>query len=241
LSSPAGSDIGPPFSIASEHKSDFFWSARSTASVSFFNGERLEVEQLSRRIFGRALRTWEYAGMAGAPDEASVTLGECDGQIYVETDFPGELSLRASHCVRRELSRVVIVMETLCIGRPAMRQKGLGLKIFARQLLNADLLGIGHISTTAGRQLGENGYYTWPRFGFDGPLSDDVRGKLPKEMKGSRSVADLMCRESDRRWWRKHGTTIAVCFDLSLGSRSRRMFARYVQDKIDDGWYKNAH
>ena len=178
--------------------------------------------------------------MAGAPDDANVKLAECDDQIHIETDEPGTLLLRAIHYVRRERAGLVIVTEALCIGRLKMQRKGLGLRIFARQLANADRLEVGQITTTAGRRAGENGYYTWLRFGFDGPLSGDIIDKLPVGMEHARHIVDLMCCEKGRLWWKEHGETIQVRFDVSHGGSSQARFSRYVRGRLGGRWPKKA-
>ena len=123
---------------------------------------------------------------------------------------------------------LVLVNEGFHIHVGSMRRKGLGLRMFHRQLENAKTLGVTRIEADAGRRSGENGYYTWPRFGFDGLLPTEVRRGLPSRMKGVRSVLDLMVCERGRQWWKEHGRTISVTFDMSVQSRSRLVFDRYI-------------
>ena len=60
------------------------WSARSRAEVAFLLGEQHAAERVARRLFGRVLRPGEYAGLAGAPDDATVEVGASDGKLYLE-------------------------------------------------------------------------------------------------------------------------------------------------------------
>ena len=90
---------------------------------------------------------------------------------------------------------------------------------------------MARIETTAGRRCGENGYYTWPRLGFEGPLSPRIERKLPPGLEHARTVLDLMACEKGRLWWSEHGETICVAFDLNVGSRSRDVFTRYLREK----------
>ena len=116
-----------------------------------------------------------------------------------------------------------------------MQRRGLGLQMFYRQARNAADLVVDRIETVAGRNNGENGYYAWPRYGFQGPLPASVRHLLPVGLECSHTILDLMLCEKGRDWWREHGVTTAVRFDLVPGSRSRRTLARYVRERIRAG------
>ena len=149
----------------------------------------------------------------------------------------GCTSTWAGHCreilsVRPAAADLVLVKDGFHIHVEDMRRRGLGLRIFHRQLENAKTLGIRRIETIAGRRDGENGYYTWPRFGFDGPLPEKIKEKLPLGLEHAHSVLDLIDCEKGRLWWREHGDTIDVAFDVAEGSRSRKVFERYVRNKL---------
>jgi hypothetical protein len=208
------------------------WPAHSAAEVAFFPGERHGAQRRARRLFGRALRTWEYAGLTGAPDNARVEVGTCAGDLYVEMREPRRSCYFAVHMVRDGDEGPVVVDDGFHILLAGMQRHGLGLWIFHRQLWQARALGVKFIQTTAGRRASENGYYTWPRYGFDGPLPDAVRRRLPPPHRHARRVLDLMASAPGRAWWRRHGVTLQVAFDLADGSRSRRVFERYLREKL---------
>lgn len=211
------------------------WPARSRAEVRFCLGERRAAERTARRLFGRLLRGFEYAGLTGAPDDARVELGACYGELYIEMSDPIANRFRGHFYVRRVGVDLVIIIEGFHIQIRSMQRKGLGLRVFHRQLENAKALGVARIEAIAGRRDDENGYYTWPRFGFDGPLPGKVKRNLPLGLEGVRTVLDLMQCEKGRRWWRRHGCTIRVAFDLADFSRSGEAFQRYVGGKLKRG------
>jgi len=208
---------------------------RSQARVAFFPGEEQAARRISRRLFGRYLEAWQYAGLAGAPDGARVEIGDSGDALLLELDDPVAAVYRAVFTVRPAASGVVLWNEGLRIHHRAMRRRGLGTRIFRRQVVSAAALRVTRIVLTAGRNHDENGYYTWPRFGFDGPLPAGIRTALPAELHASRSVLDLFESEQGRRWWRDHGVELPVAFDLSPGSRSRQVFDRYLRSKFRSG------
>jgi hypothetical protein len=219
------------------------WPMRSRANVIFLPGERRAAERISRRWFQRTLQPCEYAGLAGAPDDAAVEVGVLNDRLYIELGGP-RAAYRAHSYLFRKRRILVLLNDGFHIHARPMQNQGLGLQIFHRQVHNAAALGVGRIETVAGRRARENGYYTWPRFGFDGVLPASVRRILPPGLEGSRSVLDLMRCEKGRAWWREHGATIRVAFDLARGSRSRRALAQYVRkrtaaDKIASGPKRN--
>jgi len=187
---------------------DIAWkvhSAASRAEVVFLLGERRDALQVTVALFGRRLRRWEFAGLAGAPDDARVEVGTLAGDLYLE------------------------------MHHESMQRNGLGLRIFCRQTCQAKALGVRRIEVTAGRGRAENGYYTWPRFGMDGPLPATVTEMLPPGLRSARSVLDLIQSEPGRWWWKAHGCRVDLAFDLSEGSRCWRVFQAYLRSRLGTG------
>lgn len=208
------------------------WPARSRATVAFYPSEEVETKRIARRLFGRLLRAWEYAGLAGAPDDARVQLGASGEQLYIDFSDPIAGRYCGHHYVRRDGAELVLRTGGFHIHLRSMRRRGLGLCVFHRQLENVKPLGVKRIETTAGRSSDENGYYTWPRFGFNGPLPTRIRRNLPPGLEDARTVLDLMAREKGRLWWKEHGVAIRVVFQVTEGSRSRTVFEQYVGNRL---------
>ena len=217
---------------------DIAWkvhSAASRAEVVFLLGERRDALQVTVALFGRRLRRWEFAGLAGAPDDARVEIGTLAGDLYLEMHH----GLPDRYCeflfVRRAGDGPVLVNDGLRIHRETMQRNGLGLRIFCRQTCQAKALGVRRIEVTAGRGRAENGYYTWPRFGMDGPLPATVTEMLPPGLRSARSVLDLIQSEPGRWWWKAHGCRVDLAFDLSEGSRCWRVFQAYLRSRLGTG------
>jgi hypothetical protein len=101
-------------------------------------------------------------------------------------------------------------------------------------------LGVDRIETVAARGPEGNGYYTWPRFGYDASLDlastvdyKAVESALPQSLKGAARVSDLMATEEGRAWWKANGDTIHMTFDLQEGSLSRRVWEAYKAEKAN--------
>jgi len=205
---------------------------QSRARVAFVPGEKGSSRRICQRLFGRCLAAWQYAGLAGAPDRARVEIGCAGDALSLEMDDPVAAVYWAVFYARPAAGGVELLNDGLRIHPHAMRRRGLGTHIFHRQRANATALGVRQIVLTAGRGNDENGYYTWPRFGFDGPLPAAIRGALPADLESAHSVLDLFESEPGRRWWRNHGVGLPLVFDLSPGSRSQQVFERYVHARI---------
>jgi len=100
---------------------------------------------------------------------------------------------------------------------------GLGTKVFASEADQAAAMGFKYIKTQAARSPWMNGYYTWPRLGYDA----EVNGPL-----GKTRVSDLMRSQNGRDWWKEHGDTTYMNFSLSKRSRSFKILKSYYQKRF---------
>jgi hypothetical protein len=76
-----------------------------------------------------------------------------------------------------------------------------------------------------------NGYYTWPRFGYDAPINPSTRARLPAVLKGAREISDVFRTAQGRQWWKDHGTGHDMTFDLRKGSGSRKVLSSYIRER----------
>jgi hypothetical protein len=207
------------------------WPRKSLAQVAFCEGERRAVERISQRLFGRILGSAEFAGLAGAPDDGLVEVGVVSQKLYLELSDPANHVYGGSFFLQGGQAPTVLLNDGFCIYVRAMRRRGLGLHVFHRQVQNAASLDIRRIDAVAGRAKDENGYYTWPRYGFQAPLPPSVLSRLPLALRHCRTILQLMASARGREWWGTHGETLAVRFDLTPGSRSWATLASYVLER----------
>jgi len=198
------------------------------ADVAFYHGEQGGAERVTQRLFGKKLTRCEYATLAGAPRDALLEVGTWRGQLYLELRGTPMRLFQAVLRVRRGENGPVLVEDGFCFSHPSMQGKHLGRRVFHRQLCYAQALGIVGVETFAERRPDDNGYYHWPRFGFDGPLSAALRRKLPEELAVARRVLDLMRSRAGRQWWRRHGVAMRVRFDMAEESRSWQVLRRHL-------------
>ncbi len=198
-----------------------------TRSSFFFAGEHREFQALSRRFFGRSLRRPEIHGLSGAPCRAHIDVGVLEEEIYIEYQEIEQVGMSGVCRVAMESAERVLWNDSVLILRKEFRARGLGLECFARQVLWSRRLGILWARTVGGRNNGQNGYYSWPRYGFDAKLPGSFQppgfGKIV-------SVLDLMETEIGRRYWREHGCELSLAFDFSPQSRSMRVLNDYLHE-----------
>lgn len=120
--------------------------------------------------------------------------------------------------------------------------KGLGIDVFADQVGSAIGSGAKKITCVAERGEKSNGYYTWPRFGYDGPIPPEIMDRFGDEIAeitgmdagSDLKVSSLMRSEAGRDFWKNNGSTFKAEFDLSKGSFSRRILSAYLKEKGKD-------
>jgi hypothetical protein len=102
---------------------------------------------------------------------------------------------------------------------------GRGTKVFKSQVDQAASMGFKRIETVGGKSEYMNGYYTWPRLGYDAPVP------IENPFKAKR-LSDLMTTKEGRNWWRQNGKQISMSFSLSGKSRSRKVLDAYYREKF---------
>src|SRR5690606_31950251 len=99
----------------------------------------------------------------------------------------------------------VIFNAGLSVGKDH-RGLGLGTRIFSEQVSEAVKNGFDRIETDGGAARDENGYYTWPRLGYDRSMgvSDWPWSAPPPSFGSVNKISDLMKTPEGREWWKQH-------------------------------------
>jgi hypothetical protein len=174
----------------------------------------------------------------GAPDGAKVELGynSRSKTIDVTINHPKIEDMERTIGVDDEGN--TYVHNDLFIVKPKYQGEGLGADVFAGQVAACAAAGVAYIETHAARGSTMNGYYTWPRFGYDqsiDDIEDDDRKlgvKLRAAFPDAESILDVMETKEGRDWWKKHGDSLLHArFDLSEGSRSHEVLNAYLRER----------
>lgn len=248
----AGGQAAPP--VAGGKKS------RSRATVRISGAvDQGEAVRMLGRLFPKAAgddgaaRT-ALASSVGAPDTADVEI--IHAGKYLPYHRGGErlaaqgMLVRIGHPDLKEAVRFVgidgegrrfIKNETISVRTPG---NGIGSQIFARQVENAADEGFEYITTHA---VGDptsaafNGYYTWPRMGYDQAVSSlqksnpAVYNAVKQAWPNAASVQDVISTPEGLEWWKAHGGELHQArFDLRDGSRSRVVLDEYLRKKAEE-------
>jgi GNAT superfamily N-acetyltransferase len=197
----------------------------SRARVTF--GEpRADMMERLEAILGRKGTPRDIANLVGAAGDAEVTVeGYGAGGLWVKSVSPRYYASR--RIKPGEGGRGPTIYNSLFEVDENFRGQGLGMEVFGRQIEHASKLGFSAITTHGVRGSSYNGYYTWPRFGYDGRLGVGIRSQLPDSLSHATRVSDLMASEEGIEWWKENGESIDLTFDLTPGSYSQEAFALY--------------
>lgn len=120
---------------------------------------------------------------------------------------------------------------------------GAGWKRFGDTLPYLRALGVTRIKTSAAgdaRPETNNGYYTWPRFGFNGELTPDHLRRLEDgspgitaelDRRGKRDFHTLFTIPGADKLWQKHGSTAKVEFELHPDSPHSKYYEEYANER----------
>jgi hypothetical protein len=183
----------------------------------------------------------DVASLAGAAHGAVVTVspGKGASSLTVRVKHPDYVSKRTIY--RDENGNLVLHNDEFFM-KPGSTGKGLGAEVFGRQVEHAQRLGVSHIETLAGGPPAMNGYYTWPRFGYDqhldslalmsGRYGDQKIRAAREKFPGVESVSDIFLHHGGAEWWKTNGLAMPeATFDLKSGSRSLKVWHTYLAEK----------
>jgi len=179
-----------------------------------------------REVLGRVPDDADVAALAGAPDGAEIKAkGSEYGSVVVTWTLPG-IGTASRTFYPSDSGRPTIQAAYFELDEN-QRGKGLGAEMFGRTVDAGIRLGFDRIVTHAARSKSHNGYAVWPLFGYDGPLPESTRQRLPESLANARNVSDLMRTEEGRTWWSRNGHDINLTFSLRPRSKSLRIWNAY--------------
>lgn len=222
---------------------------KSKAKVSIA-GKKANVVSASKKVFGDAAAYREVASLVGAPDDASVAVEAEEDPfvghvIKVQTTHADYTSTRTFY---RDDSGLVCSNDEFWVSKDK-QGSGIGSDVFGRQVENAIAMGVSRIECYAAKENPQdsanphNGYYTWPRMGYDVDRSElekranktDKRlaayEEMSKKFGDFASLHDVMATPEGREFWKKNGWDVNAKFDLKEGSNSLQIFNAYMEER----------
>lgn len=190
-------------------------------------------------FFGKHVEKDAFEGMANAFDKAEVRVYVDDSLPHapiVKTSVYGK-GVSAKRAFLKEDNKLIAINQSFSIEEDSP-YKGKGVEFFVNQVAALKKVGANKIITHAAGRKGDkfNGYYTWPRMGYDGTILSHQFNKLPQNLQdklgNSRSVLDLFELEGGKEAWKKHGSDIYDAhFDLEDNSRSMKALKAYLEER----------
>lgn len=213
-----------------------------------------QAKQLATELFGKDANA-ALTNLLGLDPSRYTSQGIEVNSIGFGDDAALEVfaSMRGGGQIRRSIRRSKdggLLLSNDIFEKGEIKEDGLGAKMLLHQARSAQAFGIRSISTDAAgygkayardagrREDSFNGYYTWPRLGYDGKIGKDAReryrdrltqilGKDPNDA----TISELISTKEGREFWKQHGTREYLHFDPTHGSRSMRALEAYVDEK----------
>lgn len=176
---------------------------------------------------GRDLADEQIVRLSGAPESSTIIVKCTENVVSIEVNSKYYKSqLRRIH--REPDGKIVIYNASL---EKATAIKKMGSMSLRDQVKEAVSQGFDRLETFAVREDEGNGYYTWPRNGFDGPIPEHLRNILPKELSSLRNVQELFRTQAGKDWWRIHGDSVFLKFDLKKDSEGIKLLSNYLEEE----------
>lgn len=203
-----------------------------------------KVQATMKKVFGKkAPPVEDMASLVGAPDDATVQVGhdKRDGKdvVTIKIDHP---QFEAERYIFKNAAGVHVKNDEFWVKANA-QGKGLGADVFGRQVEQCREMGIASIRCHAAKanprdpSKPHNGYYTWPRFGYDADIEDEnfdtpVYRQLKANFPEAETLLEVMATPEGREWWKTNGSDIYHAkFDLEDGSRSMLVHEAYQAER----------
>ncbi len=200
------------------------------------------ADEITQRL-GRMPSVQDLLDAAGVPNGSRITW------LQTSSDRAGlEISITAENeeLGINEMSRVLRftrephVYNDHLLFVPSATGQGSGARLFGHQVAKARALGFKRIDVYAARAPTMNGYYTWPRFGYDAPLEDGLRYVVEREFRERtgrtlpsdvKTLQRLFAEPDGASIWRDVGSSLSMKFDLDPESLSSAVLNAYWDER----------
>lgn len=200
------------------------------------NAGSTAIERASLKSIGLELSLKDILGLAGMPAVRDVYMSSTYKNAKIVFDGYSIFVAVESSNVRltRSIYRDHVHNGYFVLNREH-QGGGRGMNLIAVQMRNAARWGMKYLDNHSAKGSDMNGYYTWPRLGFNEALTASQIRVLQANgltVDFSTTVLDVMSTEEGRRVWKECGSDLYNAkFDLTPRSKSRLTFSAYVRDR----------
>lgn len=208
-----------------------------------------EAKQYIKDLLGENVDI-DFQSLVGAPEDAEIEVTFTDKFTSSSTGNTTAMAIikvnhkdyEASRSIINRNGKKIMVNDHFYM-KPNAQGKGLGSEVFSKQVEECTKNGFSEIRCHAAKLDSDgkpkyNGYYTWPRFGYDQSMasikSEDkkLHSKIVTAFPKAKSILDVMKTKKGRDWWKENGGDLQeMSFDLSPGSRSMKILKAYQEER----------
>lgn len=187
--------------------------------------QNYEAQIASMKNNSKMLEPKNLLRMAGVPADLSGTANivhktEPTGTMYTTVRVFGE-GLKMERTI--EWSKGVVTNDEFKI-KDESRYKKTGGLIFESQVKMLRAAGFKRIDTYAARSDEYNGYYTWPRLGYDAPLNSYAQADILKDTGiKAETFLELFKTVEGREWWRQRGASVHLSYSLQDKEKNKHI------------------
>lgn len=205
-----------------------------TPALKYDSEDTKKIQDHSKSLLGRELTPEMASAITGASHGGTVEVSVMRHntpflELAAKTD-----TYKSNRMLQRDKNGKLYLYNDHFEVDKAHQGQGIGAQVLAHQVQEAEKLGVSYIATTAAGYKGHpkyNGYITWPKLGYDGPLEQGYKDELPDEFQKANTIQELFAMPGGAKAWEDHGSDIELTFDLTKGSKSRRILGAYMAKK----------
>jgi hypothetical protein len=206
------------------------------------------LNTISKELFGRSLTAQEYSHLMAAPSGSRINIDILENaHEWGYNEAVGEvISINVTHPYYRNQARKIyrntkgqLELHHAVWELHSHAPKGTGTWVFLGAVNAALKYKVDVITTDAAGNPGEllpdrqsfNGYYTWPRLGYNARLSEEHRAKLPTHLQTACTLNQLFLMKDGAEWWKLNGGSGQMVFSLNPRHSSLKVLSTYLRQK----------
>lgn len=227
---------------------------RDEVSKKWFNGKFKSVKIdkdshiLVREMFGKSIDKYELARLTGAPDQSEIEIRSIFKTLYIDVRHPFINNMMRTLKLNPNTGAVILenyVFKTVKDGTVPSNLAG---RVLYKEMNQARKLGINTVITHGvgdnGIRNSWNGYYTWPRYGFNAKIPTESMRQIRRidesefadkqefdQIMTATSILDLMKTEKGRKIWQLFGQDVHLTFDTDPKSSNYKTLVAYLHEK----------